>query len=384
MSERVIARQTDHKATAVRGATSVAVVTEGEFDAILLRQETEGAVGVATMGGVRTPLTARWLLSLAGASLVLAAHDADPEGDAAADALERMSPRVKRARPIGAKDLDAGAASARRRGRSRPTPPPGRSAAGAASAAGASPRARASRRARAAARCPAAPSAGTAARPAAAGGAGRRGDEQVLQDVAQRGLGREHPVEAAGLGGLAVDLVAVLAADPEVPGPELALPALQAEDAAGPGEQGRQPVVGGTGRRSEEAIHPTIGRDASVGGHRSVSPVATGTGASSPLDPERRRPGTAAARLRERLTRAGGHGRAASARHAFLRLGPASPDAPVLGWTYRSPGPERCPPGLRRVRGRAATVLGHDPVPAVARGSADDATAGVAVPAAWS
>lgn len=84
---------------------SVVVVTEGELDAILLHQET--GAGVATMGGVKTPLTARWLLSLAEAELVLAAHDADPEGDAGAAALERMSPRVKRARPIGAKDLDA-------------------------------------------------------------------------------------------------------------------------------------------------------------------------------------------------------------------------------------------------------------------------------------
>ena len=85
---------------------SVAVDAEGEIDAMLLDQDTASEVGVCTMGGVKTPLTARWFLRLAGIPLVLAAHDADEEGDAAAEALERMSPRVKRARPIGAKDLD--------------------------------------------------------------------------------------------------------------------------------------------------------------------------------------------------------------------------------------------------------------------------------------
>ena len=59
----------------------VAVLTEGEFDAMLLHQEAGDLVGVATMGGVQTRPAGRWALALLPLRRILIAFDGDAVGN---------------------------------------------------------------------------------------------------------------------------------------------------------------------------------------------------------------------------------------------------------------------------------------------------------------
>lgn len=85
---------------------SIAVLTEGEFDAMLLHQVTGDLVDVVTMGGAATPMTGRWLTYLFGASRVVAAYDTDDAGVQGAERLAALSRRVRVAvLPGDTKDL---------------------------------------------------------------------------------------------------------------------------------------------------------------------------------------------------------------------------------------------------------------------------------------
>lgn len=83
----------------------VAVLTEGEFDAMLLSQDGGDLVGVATMGSATTKLSDRWLWSLVGARRILACYDRDVAGERADQRLVGLSDRVRVVRPVGGKDL---------------------------------------------------------------------------------------------------------------------------------------------------------------------------------------------------------------------------------------------------------------------------------------
>lgn len=83
----------------------VLVITEGEFDAILLWQEAGDLVGVATMGSASDPLGTRWLWELRHCSRILACFDLDDAGEHGRSRLEALSARVRVAAPLGAKDL---------------------------------------------------------------------------------------------------------------------------------------------------------------------------------------------------------------------------------------------------------------------------------------
>lgn len=83
---------------------SIVVMTEGEFDAMLIDYQSAQAglyevVGVAT-GGVTGARLLRWISRLAIARLVLLAFDADEPGDKAADWWQYVLPKARRLRPI--------------------------------------------------------------------------------------------------------------------------------------------------------------------------------------------------------------------------------------------------------------------------------------------
>lgn len=84
---------------------SAVVLTEGEFDAMLLYQEASGLAGVATLGGASTRLSVRWLWVLRDARHILVAYDLDDAGGRGAASAISCSQRMSLARPIGAKDL---------------------------------------------------------------------------------------------------------------------------------------------------------------------------------------------------------------------------------------------------------------------------------------
>src|SRR5207253_1300272 len=73
----------------------VAVLTEGEFDCMLLEQEAGGLVGVATLGGCKNPLRPDAMLHLLHLGHILLALDADPEGQAGAAKLAALSARAR-------------------------------------------------------------------------------------------------------------------------------------------------------------------------------------------------------------------------------------------------------------------------------------------------
>lgn len=96
--------------TALYGADQLAsrdvlVFTEGEFDALLLRQECGDLVDVVTLGSATAPLGGRWLTHLLPARQILAAYDLDAAGAKGAPKLAAFSARVQVVRPVGANDL---------------------------------------------------------------------------------------------------------------------------------------------------------------------------------------------------------------------------------------------------------------------------------------
>lgn len=83
----------------------VAVITEGEFDAMLLDQETGDLVGVASLGGAGKRLDTRWIMYLLDKRRVLAAYDTDSSGLKGAAKLLAQSERVRTIRPLEGNDV---------------------------------------------------------------------------------------------------------------------------------------------------------------------------------------------------------------------------------------------------------------------------------------
>ena len=84
-----------------------AILVEGEFDALLLRQEAGDLIGVATLGSCNRGLSARTLRHLLGCPRLLVAYDVDAEGEKGAERLGQLSPRMHRIRPLMGKDVTA-------------------------------------------------------------------------------------------------------------------------------------------------------------------------------------------------------------------------------------------------------------------------------------
>ncbi|HZW31207.1 MAG TPA: CHC2 zinc finger domain-containing protein, partial [Isosphaeraceae bacterium] len=71
------------------------IVTEGEFDALLLAQELEGSAAVVTLGSASARLDPAILWLLAGSGPIFTAHDADEAGDRAAAGWPARAQRVR-------------------------------------------------------------------------------------------------------------------------------------------------------------------------------------------------------------------------------------------------------------------------------------------------
>jgi DNA primase len=83
----------------------VAVVTEGEFDAMLLHQEAGDLVGVVTLGSASTRLPDAWVPHLLGVHRLLVACDADAAGAEGAAVWQALSTRTQRLLPLAGKDV---------------------------------------------------------------------------------------------------------------------------------------------------------------------------------------------------------------------------------------------------------------------------------------
>jgi hypothetical protein len=84
-----------------------AILTEGEFDAMLLWQEVGDLLGVATLGSCNRGVSARAPRYLLGCLWLLVAYDIDAEGEKGAERLGQLSPRMHRIRPPMGKDVTA-------------------------------------------------------------------------------------------------------------------------------------------------------------------------------------------------------------------------------------------------------------------------------------
>jgi len=81
------------------------VLTEGEFDAMLLHQEAGQLVDVATLGSASKALTPRAIRYLLPARRWLLAYDRDAAGEDGTSRLAGLSARVRIAKPLAGKDL---------------------------------------------------------------------------------------------------------------------------------------------------------------------------------------------------------------------------------------------------------------------------------------
>ena len=81
------------------------VVTEGEFDAMLLHQELGDLVGVVTLGSASSRLPDAWVPHLLGVQRLLVAHDTDAAGLEGAAMWQSISPRTQRLAPLAGKDV---------------------------------------------------------------------------------------------------------------------------------------------------------------------------------------------------------------------------------------------------------------------------------------
>jgi hypothetical protein len=81
------------------------VVTEGEFDAMLLHQEAGDLVGVVTLGSASSRLPDAWVPHLLGVQRLLVAYDTDFAGAKGAAMWESVSPRAQRLVPLAGKDV---------------------------------------------------------------------------------------------------------------------------------------------------------------------------------------------------------------------------------------------------------------------------------------
>jgi hypothetical protein len=87
------------------GKHSTVVVTEGEFDAMLLHQEAGNLIGVVTLGSAAARLPDAWVPYLLGMRRLLVAYDTDAAGAEGAAMWESVSPRTQRIVSQAGKDL---------------------------------------------------------------------------------------------------------------------------------------------------------------------------------------------------------------------------------------------------------------------------------------
>jgi DNA primase len=95
---------------ALFGADTIAnhdtvVVTEGEFDAMLLHQETGDLIGVVTLGSAAARLPDAWVPYLLGVQRLLVAYDTDAAGAEGAARWESICPHALRIVPLAGKDV---------------------------------------------------------------------------------------------------------------------------------------------------------------------------------------------------------------------------------------------------------------------------------------
>jgi hypothetical protein len=95
------------KQTPTRWCWGVAILTEVEFDILLLWQKAGDLVSIAMLGKCNRSLSARALRYLLGCPRLLVAYDVDAEGEGGAERLGQLSPRVHRIRPPTGKDVTA-------------------------------------------------------------------------------------------------------------------------------------------------------------------------------------------------------------------------------------------------------------------------------------
>ena len=103
-------RQVSGGQIALFGADTIAnhdtvVVTEGEFDAMLLHQEAGDLVGVVTLGSASARLPDVWVPYLLGVKRFLVAYDADAAGAEGAAMWKAISPHAERIVPLAGKDV---------------------------------------------------------------------------------------------------------------------------------------------------------------------------------------------------------------------------------------------------------------------------------------
>ena len=81
------------------------IVTEGEFDAMLIHQYAGDLVGVVTLGSAAARVGWAWLCEFMTVKTILAAQDADAAGSKAASWWQALSARVRRVRVPMGKDV---------------------------------------------------------------------------------------------------------------------------------------------------------------------------------------------------------------------------------------------------------------------------------------
>ena len=81
------------------------IVTEGEFDAMLIHQYAGDLVGVVTLGSAAARVGWAWLREFMTVKTILAAQDADAAGSKAASWWQALSVRVRRVRVPMGKDV---------------------------------------------------------------------------------------------------------------------------------------------------------------------------------------------------------------------------------------------------------------------------------------
>lgn len=83
----------------------MALFCEGEFDALLARQEIGDSICSVSLGSATSRLTARWHAELSRCHTILVIYDNDEAGNTGADTLLRISPRFHRLPVPSGKDI---------------------------------------------------------------------------------------------------------------------------------------------------------------------------------------------------------------------------------------------------------------------------------------
>jgi DNA primase len=83
----------------------VALFCEGEFDALLARQEAGDLAAVVTLSSATAILSSRWYAELTHCHTVLVAYDRDTAGEKGANRLLSLSPRFRTVELPTGKDI---------------------------------------------------------------------------------------------------------------------------------------------------------------------------------------------------------------------------------------------------------------------------------------